>query len=259
MKEVKHPMLIKEFGEIREIDIAMRGLFKRIPAMTETQLVDTAVYAEKLGRQAYIIRGACVSHFLESSYARLPGGRGKRDQARQGIRAQMDDLATRTGIHRRTLEIDASIYKTFFTAGESPQTGGAHAASLSREMYVIALAAPDPQAAIKEVVERSAHLSYSRKQFRAHVRALRQADLPQQSIGRPANFVTVRARVLPEVGRALSELETWTADSTDQIVAEAVLRLHSSYRRQRMKKSRVQANTITASSNAQSAQKQLLF
>jgi hypothetical protein len=246
-------------GEIREIDRAVRGLFERIPAMSEAQLIDTAVYAERLGRQAYVIRGACVSHLLESRRARLPGGRGKRDRAKQGIRAQMEALASRTGVHRRTLEIDSRVYKTFFAGGENRQTGGARAAPLSREMYVIALAAPDPQAAIKEAVEHTTDHSYGRKQFRARVRELRRACQPQQHAGRPANFVAIKVRLPPEIGRALSELATWTADSADQLIAEAVRRLHKSYRKRRVATGHVRANTIGAPSNAPPAQAQLLF
>jgi hypothetical protein len=227
--------------------------------MTEAQLINTAVYAEKLGRQAYIIRGACVSHLLESRRARLPGGRGKRDWARKGIRAQMDDLAKRTGVHRRTLEIDARIYKTFFAAGKNSQRGGARATPLSRELYVLALAAPDPHAAIKEAVEHAADPSYGRKQFRAHVRELRQAYLPRQLIGRPADFVAVKVRLPPEVGDALSELESWTTNSTEQLIAEAVLQLHKSYRKRRTDSGRARANKLATPNKSVLTQEQLLF
>lgn len=258
-KEAGHSLATNELGEIREIDRAVRGLFERIPAMTEAQLINTAVYAERLGRQAYIIRGACVSHLLDSRHTRLPGGRGKRDRARQGIRAQMEALAKRTGVHRRTLEIDARIYKTFFAGVENSQTGGARAATLSRELYVIALAAPDPQAAIEEAVEHAGASPYCRKQFRARVRELRRACLPQRPVGRAADFVAVKVRLPPEVGRALSELASWTTDSADQLIAEAVRRLHQSYRKRRVETGRVRANTSAASGNATQAQERFLF
>ncbi len=239
--------------------MAVGGLFERIPVMSEAQLIDTAVYAEKLGRQAFIIRGACVSHIVESRDARLVGGRGKRDRARKGRRAQMEDLAKRTGTHRRTLEIDARIYKTFFAAGSASQRGGARATPLSRELYVIALAAPDPQAAIREAVQCSADHSYGRKEFRAHVRELRQACLPQQSVGRRADFAAVKVRLPPEVVNALSELEAWTANSSAQVIAEAVRLLHQSYLKQKPGTGQVRTKTIAASSNAPPVQEQLLF
>jgi hypothetical protein len=248
-----------ELEKIRKIDTAVRGLFERIPVMTEAQLIDTAVYAERLGRQAYIIRGACVSHLLESRQARLPGGRGKRDRARQGKCARMEDLAKRAGIHRRTLEIDARIYETLFANDENSQRGGARTAPLSRELYVIALSAPDPQAAIKEAVQHGDDHLYGRKQFRAYVRELKRAYQPQQSTDSSTDFVAVKVRLPPEIGHALSELETWTADSTDQVIAEALRRLHKSYRKRSIGTGRVLANTIAASSNAAPTQEQLLF
>jgi hypothetical protein len=206
------------FGQLPE-------LVKHIPLMTEGQLLQTLMCAEQLADFAFLVRGACASELRKRS-VKLPGGRGKRDSSGRGLQAQMEDLASKVGTGRKTLETDARIVDTFFP--EIDETTLERMPSLAREYYVIALSAPDPLAAIKSAVNRCADPDFTLRRYRSEVRLLKAPEKTSTANTGSEHLYTLNARVPVEVGGLMSELTTKTEMTKDEVVAEAIRMLYSS-------------------------------
>jgi hypothetical protein len=220
--------------------------------MTGSQLLTTIGYSEKFGRQAFLIRGACVYRFLKETALRLPGGRGKRDQERRGKRARLEDLAAHTGVHRRTLETDARIYQNFFL-DRSQETKGACTPCLPREIYAISLNAPDPNLAINEAYKRLTDKSYGREEFREYVRELKRTyDAKQQHDQGQPPLPMAKVKVPKNLLPVLAELESWSGKDYGELIAEAIQKLHKSYVKRRLRTVHSPSNNLAASATQHS-------
>ena len=174
--------------------------------MSDEQLLTTAAYASEIERYAFLLRGACASELRKRVGARLAGGRGKRDEAGVGIQSKMECLATGVSVDVTTLRTNTRIYETFFAGRPGEETALARAHSLPREYYVIALAAPDPRAAVELAVAARRVRPYTRRQFRADIRALKR-PAPAGDAGRQSKVVLKSWGGLPrKAQRVLSDL-----------------------------------------------------
>lgn len=149
-----------------------------LPNYPDERIVDVCRQAAELERQAFRIRGAGALVIRDRVAQRLAGGRGNRDAAGAGVRAQMQKFAAEVGVDVATVETDARIVETF----GSSETFGVAAESLGREYFREALSAPDPAAALEIARrKRDADERYSVRQFRDDVRALREAERRDES------------------------------------------------------------------------------
>ncbi len=153
--------------KIARLTAYLPGLLGQIATKDDEQIIKIAADARQLERFAFLIRGMCASVLRRRYPHRLSGGRGRRDQAGQGIQAQMTRLAEQARVDRKTLETDARINDTFFD--DIQESTLEHIPTLAREYYVIALTAPDPHAAIRLAGERRSDSRYGIAQFRADV------------------------------------------------------------------------------------------
>jgi len=199
-------------------------LLREISEKDDEQITRIAVAAQRLERFAFLVRGVCASVLKQRHPHRLPGGRGKRDQSGLGIQAQMARLAEQIGVDRRTLETDARIKDTFFQILDETTLALAH--TLAREYYVVALAAPEPHAAIKVALEWRSDRHYTLEAFRSYVRDLKRNVQPVVSDAHANQVSTLRVLIPPDAHRALLELVELKGQSREEVVADAILTLH---------------------------------
>lgn len=200
-------------------------LLRDISKKDDEQLITIVVNAQRLERFAFLIRGMCASIMRQRHQHRLSGGRGHRDILGEGIQAHMSRLAQQSGVDRKTLETDARIKDTFFP--DINETVLENIPSLRREHYVIALSAPDPHAAIHMALEKCAEPDYRLREFRADVRMLKQAGA-SSTAHILSSSCTVSVCVPAEVKQLLTELIAATEKTKDEVVADAIRKLHAS-------------------------------
>ena len=212
--------------KIDQLANLLPDLLRNIAEKDDEQITRIAIGAQRLERFAFLIRGVCASVLRQRYPHRLSGGRGRRDHLGQGIQAQMSMLANKVGVDRKTLETDARIMETFFEGlGETKLV---HIPPLTREYYVIALAAPDPHAAIECAIERSTDPHYKLEQFRTYVRLLKRDGVTSLVTTRSDSFFTLRVQLPAEAHALLAELIAETGKKKDEIVAQAIRVLHES-------------------------------
>jgi hypothetical protein len=221
----------------------LSDLLQNIAEKDDAQIIQIAKEAQRLESFAFLVRGMCASVLRQRYPNRLPGGRGNHDHQGRGVRAQMTRLAEQLGIDRRTLETDARIKDTFFQFLD--ETKLVHMPSLAREYYVVALAAPEPQAAIKVAVEKRADPHYTLEIFRSYVRDLKRngTTVMQDSEAKPV--ATLRVIIPVETQRALLELIKFKGQSREEVIADAILNLHQAVFRKRNSKRKSEDNQLT--------------
>jgi hypothetical protein len=139
----------------------------------------------------------------------------------------MEDLASKVGTGRKTLETDARIKDTFFPVID--ETTLEQMPPLAREYYVIALSAPDPLAAIKTAVDRCSDPHFSLRQFRSEVRLLKTAvSADSTMLASAEHLLALNVRVTSEIMSLITDLMTKTGKTKDEVVAEAIRALHTS-------------------------------
>ena len=215
--------------------INLNQLLPRLQQLDDAVLQDLALQATRLEQCAFRLRGAIASEMRHRVASRLSGGRGRRDHQGKGIRSCLRQLASEIGISVVTLTTDARIHDIFFTDNE---TVIALDNSLSREYYVIALAAPDPLLAIRIAQEQAANNNCTREDFRRYVRELKRAANPSSInaiatdadkteasmvVSRAAALSRQSVRVTGEALFALNELMKSSNCTAEQIVADALI------------------------------------
>lgn len=210
--------------KIDQIAKYLPDLQREISEKDDEQIMTIAVAAQRLERFAFLVRGMCASVLKQRHPHRLSGGRGKRDQSGLGIQAQMARLAEQIGVDRRTLETDARIKDTFFQIID--ETTLAHAHTLAREYYVVALAAPEPRTAIKVALEWRSGQHYTLEAFRSYVRDLKRnvGTVVSDSVVNPVTALRVSIPV--DAHQALLELVNLKGQTREEVVADAILALH---------------------------------
>lgn len=214
----------------------MPELVRQIPAMSETKLLDISKCASMLEDFAFLLRGACASELRKRS-EKLSGGRGRKDLAGTGIQFQLDNFAKKVGAGRKTLEIDAKIKDTFFPVID--QTILEQMPPLAREYYVIALSAPDPQAAIRSAIDRCSDPRFSLRVFRAEVRYLRVSGTSINVTKSAKSVIVLDTQISDEIDTLISDITIKTGMSKDEIVAAAIRDLHALLSKSFKQKSRV--------------------
>ena len=210
----------------------LNQLLSRLQQLDDDALQHLALQATRLEQYAFRLRGAIASEMRRRIASRLSGGRGHRDHQGKGIRSCLRQLALEIGISVVTLTTDARIHDVFFISNE---TVIALDNSLPREYYVIALAAPDPIAAIRIAKEQAADNGCTLKAFRQYVYELKRAthisstnatDSKTEAplaVARTAALSRQRILVTGEARYALNELIKATNCSAEQIVADALI------------------------------------
>jgi hypothetical protein len=166
--------LNNQLGEPDELENTLEELQSRLSELEEPRLIELAIRARHLEWCAFVLRGICASELRRRYSLRLAGGRGKRDQAGEGIQAQMTRLAEIIGVSPTTLMTDARISDTFFSSIKDTTLAREH--TLAREFYVIALSAPAPREAIKVAAQHARTGWYTRERFRDYVRDLKESS-----------------------------------------------------------------------------------
>jgi hypothetical protein len=205
-------------------------LLPHLRQLDNDELRHLALQATRLEQYAFRLRGAIASEMRRRVARRLSGGRGRRDHEGKGIRSCLRQLAAEIGVSVVTLTTDARIYDLFFTTNE--ETVIAHDHSLPREYYVIALAAPDPLAAIRIAQEQAAGNGCTREQFRRYVHTLKhEAHALATGVKRTEALTAVartaqsRQQVLltDEARYVLNELMKASHGTAEQIVTDALI------------------------------------
>jgi hypothetical protein len=210
--------------KIDQIAKYLPDLLREISEKNDEQIARIAVAAQRLEKFAFLVRGVCASVLRQRHPHRLSGGRGKRDQSGLGIQAQMARLAEQIGVDKRTLETDARIKNTFFQTVDETTLALTH--TLAREYYVVALAAPEPQAAIKVALEWRSDRQYTLEAFRSYVRDLKRNVRAVVSDSGANPVTALRMSISVEAHQALLELVELKGQSREEIVADAILTLH---------------------------------
>lgn len=159
------------FNELNTVENSVAAIIELLPNLEEDRLLDIADYANRLGKGAWILRGAATLEIRKRSETRQAGGRGKKDEEGVGVKAQIAALAARIGVQPRTIEADAQIVERFFSAPGDVQK--AIDDTLDRGHYIQALRAPLPEEAIKLAQDKAQAGNYTPKQMAADVDALR--------------------------------------------------------------------------------------
>lgn len=214
-------------AKVEQLFESLPQLISDISQMNDVEIIQTAITARYAEQFAFLVRGACALELRQRVKERLKGGRGKKDNTGEGIKAQMRLLASEIGISEKTLEMDARIKNAFFP--EINKTTLEHMPSLAREYYVVALAAPDPQAAIKIANKRCLDPDYKLGDFRAYVRGLKQKQ-KGTAVGLQAEALSIlRVPLSVEVQNILSKLIELSGKRKEDVLKEAILALHRTY------------------------------
>lgn len=221
----------------------LTDLLRDITEKDDEQIIQIAREAQRLETFAFLVRGMCASVLRQRCPERLPGGRGKRDSQGQGIRARMSSLAEHLGVDRRTLETDARIKDTFFQVLD--KTSLVNIPPLAREYYVIALTAPEPQAAIKVAVEKSDDPNYTLEAFRSYVRTLKRNVPTAANASEAKQAVKLRVLIPVEAQQALLEIIEFNGQSREEVIADAILNLHRLVLRKRNSKRENDSNQLS--------------
>lgn len=221
---------------------SLPDLLRDISEKDDEQIVRIAIAAQRFERFAFLIRGICASLLKQRCPNRLSGGRGKRDELGHGIQVQMARLAEQVGVDRRTLETDARIKDTFFPIVEETTLVLMH--TLAREYFVIALAAPEPQVAIKVALEKRDNPDYTLEAFRSYVRDLKR-NVPTAIDSEVKQMSALRVLIPVEVQQALLELIKLNGQSREEVVADAILNLHQAVFRKRSSKQKNNSYQLT--------------
>lgn len=140
-------------------------VIENVRSQPDNRLIELARDAQGLEKAAFRVRGACGSELkrrIRERQEQVPSARDDNGH----IGKQMSALAREIGVAPKTLEDDTRIYETF-----SDNLRGD--IRLDREHFRVALAAPDPQAAIELASEqRESNSSYSTRDFRDDVKRL---------------------------------------------------------------------------------------
>jgi hypothetical protein len=216
--------------DLQKLESEAHRLFVSIPSLPPGDLTPAIKLAQRLGGYAFLIRGACATTFLAANNIQpLPGGRGRIDAEGKGRRAHFRQLATVAGVSRKTLETDARIYETFFKEGVDSKTGDARFLTLSRELFVVALAAPDPWVAVQVALEHAGEPGYGRRQLRQHIRELLEQSGSTPPLARKRT--PTRWTMTPEAKRVLAELQELSSREPAVIITEALLRYRKTMKR----------------------------
>lgn len=207
-------------SEPNELKYKLEELHLRISELEEPRLIELATRASYIEWCAFILRGMCAAELRRRYRLRLKGGRGKRDQEGKGIQVHMTHLADIIGISPTTLMTDARIIDTFFSSVEDTTIAREH--TLPREFYVIALSAPAPHEAIKTAARRVRDSGYSREQFRAYVRSLKQESRPRKQSQKVQATDLIHIQVPHAVQDALEEIIRLTGKSKAEELAEMI-------------------------------------
>lgn len=209
--------------------IKLEQLLPHLRQLDDDGLRHIALQATRLEQYAFRLRGAVASEMRRRVALRLSGGRGRRDYEGKGVRSCLRQLAAETGVSVVTLTTDARIYEVFFIHEE---TIIARDNSLPREYYVIALAAPDPLAAIRMAEEQAAGNGCTREQFRRYVHELKneahvqatKASTTKASAAVSSTFLgRWQVRLTGEARYVLNELMKVSDCTAEQIVADALI------------------------------------
>lgn len=237
------PCITRLDSNIEQLLEFLPDLLQNITEKEDKQILQIAKRAQRLETFAFLVRGICASVLRQRCPNRLLGGRGKKDYEGQGIRAKMSKLAEQLGVNRKTLETDVRIKDTFFQVID--KTSLVNIPCLGREHYVIALAAPDPQAAINIAVEKHNNPDYTLEGFRTYVRELKR-DEPTIILDPKTKHVgTVKVLIPEEAQQALLEIIGFNGRSREEVVAEAILNLHRAVFRKRDSKRQHNSNQLT--------------
>lgn len=211
--------------------IELEQLLPRLRRLDDDELRHLALQATRLEQYAFRLRGAIASEMRRRVALRLSGGRGRRGREGTGVRSCLRQLAAEIGVSLVTLTTDARIYDVFFTRDE--ETVIAHDNSLPREYYVIALAAPNPLAAIHIAQEQAARNGCTREEFRRYVRELKcaahtkavSANIAEASaiVARSVALSRQQVRLTDEARYVLNELMKASDCTAEQIVADALI------------------------------------
>lgn len=228
--------------KIDQLFRSLPDLLRDISEKDNEQIMRIAIAAQRFERFAFLVRGICASILKQRCPNRLSGGRGKRDELGHGIQAQMARLAEQVGVDRRTLETDARIKDTFFPVVEETTLVLMH--TLAREYFVIALAAPEPQAAIKVALEKRDDPAHTLEVFRSYVRELKR-NIPTKIKSEAKQMATLRVLIPVGVQQALLELIKFNGQSREEVVADAILNLHQAVFRKRRSKRKTNGYQLT--------------
>lgn len=234
-----------DYGAYQQVEAEIDKLFSLIPEMTADELLSVAAYAERLGLKAFLLRGACTYKLLASGDAEpLPGGRNHKDAEGRGRQAQLARLAARIQVTPKTLKTDARIYATFFKNDRRNKTTDARFLTLSREIFVIALSAPEPLAAIETAFIQAGQQPFGRRQFRQYIQSLNSSNCvgPQTRDLKKTPRLVLPRRLSPEAERALVAAQELTGQELATILAHALLSYHETLRRT-LRKSKIRTRT----------------
>lgn len=141
-----------------------------MPALSNDMLTACIEVAESGGPRLIVLSGAAASE-LRSRASKLPGGRGRRDEAGVGQMAALQSVAQATGLSTRTIRENADIVETFLSDPDGPKD-----LSIPKDYYVAALGAPDPKAAAANAEERFGNEpGFTAETFRAEIAREKQA------------------------------------------------------------------------------------
>ncbi len=236
---------------------ALSKLQLKISELEEPRLVELAIRASHIEWNAFILRGMCASELRRRYSLRLAGGRGKRDQAGKGIKAQMTHLAECIGVSPVTLMTDARISDTFFPSLEDTVIAREH--TLPREFYVIALSAPAPREAIKIAAQHVREGGYSRERFRAYVRGLKQSTQTRKDKSKVHLSGSVQVQVPCAVQAALEEICRLTGKSEVEELAAMILTRHKTISKRNKKNLRKMEETRKADTTEHENSLQLML
>jgi hypothetical protein len=150
-------------------------MIAEVPQMSDDKIIETARTACELERQAFRVRGACAAELKRRIRERLRLSPLNHEPEDAAVCKQMAKLASELGISPHTLNDDSRIFETF---GDRFGVD----TELTREHYRLALAAPNPHAAIEMAATKVAEQpNYTTRDFRH--------DVAQMNTGRPEKEV----------------------------------------------------------------------
>jgi len=210
------------------LDILEQGtgqILSLIPSLSDEHLMLVLEASDRLEQCSWVVRASVVSEIRKRDTSRQSGGRGNKDEAGTGIKAQLAALAQRRGVSVRTLEAEAQAVEIFDI--ESGAVDGIPL--LPKSFYIEALNAPDPQAAIEMATQKRDEGNFTTAAFRVAIQQDRRKDEgslyePSQT---PANEKYLTCPVDAEIYDALDKMATQERLNLRFMVEKAILTLQA--------------------------------
>lgn len=154
------------FDAMHTINSTLDNILEWIPEASDQQLIELHEYAKGLGSRAFLIADRCIA------------------EAQRRSCHNTNAIAKEFGLAARTARESAQRHNTFFADDEKTASGRRFLeVSDEKSFLTVAMAAPDPMAALEEITENIiSNPHFSKREAKEIVQRMRFADMPEPTL-----------------------------------------------------------------------------